>query len=78
MTEPKKKRGGDRRSLDGGATPPSQFRLGQAAEGALDELAARSGLRRSEVVRRLVTHPDAPRLLLDPGAAVVVDRAAKG
>jgi hypothetical protein len=69
MQKPKGTHGGRRHGLDDeGRTKASRYTLGRAAEAALVELAGSRGLTRSEVLRRLV---------LDPGAGAVVDRAER-
>jgi hypothetical protein len=53
-------RGGRRHGLDTtGKAAPLNVTLGDEAQGVLDEIAARTGLSRSAVLRLLLTHPDA-------------------
>lgn len=65
----KKKHGGRRHGLD--STGPAAKRnlvLGEIAGGSLDHLIAVTGESGSEIVRRLVTHPDALLHATDPGS----------
>lgn len=82
-------RGGRRHGLDDeGPAVNRRLSLGEAAAGALDELAAQTGLARSAVVRLLVTDPGAwgvivaatserpaPPIDVEPGAWGVVREA---